>query len=136
MRDTAYEPASWRPAVGDEVTVEYTAVDRRGRTVLRVDKVVLVEAGPNTVQIESPVEIRIAEAGRTAVRGVVIGEDGEDGASIRFARARESRFIPEGWAPQPGERARLTFTTRAAPGGFAVVHVIETLERLAAAPEG
>lgn len=125
-RNTVYEPTSWRPTSGDEIRVAFTAIqNRRGTTVLAVDKATLVAAGPHTlVELASPVEVEITETGRSGIRGKI-----PSGQIVRFAYDRGVQRIPAGWVPVVGEKARVTFRLDA-ERGFTVGYWAQNLEKL------
>ena len=125
-RNTVYEPTAWRPTSGDEIRVTYTPIqNKRGTTVLAVDKATLVKAGPHTlVDLASPVEVEITETGRNGIRGKVPG-----GQIVRFAYDRGVQRIPAGWVPVVGEKARVTFRLDA-ERGFTVGYWAQSLEKL------
>lgn len=125
-RNTSYEPTTWRPTSGDEVRVAYTPIqNRRGTTVLAVDKAILVKAGAHTlVDLASPVDVEITETGRSGIRGKIPG-----GQIVRFAYDRGVQRLPAGWVPVVGEKARVTFRLDA-ERGFTVGYRAQNLEKL------
>jgi len=124
-RSTAYEPADWRPAKGDEVTVTYTTQTKRGKTLLVVDKLKLVKAGPNTITISSPVTVEITEVGRTGVNAKI-----PTGQVIKFTYDRKTQKLPAGWVPAVGEKANIEFRTDVGLGGFRIPRVIIKMEKV------
>lgn len=125
-RNTAYEPATWRPTSGDEIRVTYTPTQgRRGKTVLAVDVATLVQAGPQTItDLASPVDVEITETGRSGIRAKIPG-----GQIVRFAYDRGVQRIPAGWVPAVGEKARVVFRQDGGRG-FAVGYWAQSLEKL------
>ena len=125
-RNTVYEPATWRPTAGDEIRVTYTSIqNRRGATVLAVDKATLVKAGPHTLtDLASPVEVEITETGRSGIRAKI-----PSGQIVRFAYDRGVQRLPAGWVPVVGEKARVTFRLDA-ERGFTVGYWAQNLEKL------
>lgn len=112
-RSTVYEPASWRPTVGDRVDVAFVVSEGK----LVVNQATLVEAGPNTLpELPSPAAVRIVEKGRT---GIIAQLD--DGRSVRFSATRGTVWDPAGWMPTPGERATVEFQVLRERFGFGVV---------------
>lgn len=109
-KTTTYEPDTWRPSEKDKVTIAFTQIRKRSATILRVDKITLTKAGPNTITIESPVKVEIIKFGRTGV--IVKLTDQAKGKEIRFTKHRKTRYIPAGWAPSPGEKARIEFVIK------------------------
>lgn len=107
---TRYEPAGWKPMVGDQVKVTFTQVESRGRIVVRADLIVLVDAAKQPFQ--SPVEVQILENGRSALRVKIVKTNFEE----RFSKSRETEFSPAGWVPAPGEKASIEFVAK--PGRF------------------
>ena len=125
-RNTVYEPTTWRPTAGDEIRVTYTPIqNRRGATVLAVDKAALVKAGANTLtDLASPVEVEITETGRSGIRGKIPG-----GQIVRFAYDRGVQRLPAGWVPVVGEKARVTFR-QDGEHGFTVGYWAQSIEKL------
>ena len=125
-RNSAYEPATWRPTAGDEIRVTYTSIQgRRGATVMAVDKAVLVKAGPQTItDLASPIDVEITETGRSGIRAKIPG-----GQIVRFGYDRGVQRTPAGWMPVVGEKARVTFR-QDGERGFAVGYWAQCLEKL------
>lgn len=123
---TQYAPDTWRPAQGDEVLVHFSEVVSRSRIIVQVDKVTLVQAGPNTALIESPVEVELVQIGRTGY----MGKPTDGGPTVRFLRHRRTRLDPPGWRPLPGEKVRIEFRCER-NRGFSVNRIADRVERLA-----
>lgn len=125
MKGTSYEPATWRPTVGDRVKVQASTVETRSGPGLAVDRATLVEAGPDTWMETSPIEVEIQERGRSGIKAKAV----KSGKPVRFDAGRETVWEPTGWAPAAGERARVTFHTVPSRFGFTVVHVADRIEK-------
>ena len=124
-KNTLYAPATWRPMRGDDVRVAFTPIqNKRGNTVLAVDRVTLVKAGPDTlVDVPSPAMAEIVETGRSGIRARIA-----DGHVLRFAYGRGVRKSPPGWVPVVGEKAKISF--RIEPGfGFGLNYVADAIEK-------
>ena len=124
-KNTVYAPATWRPTKGDSVSLTFTPIaNKRGNTVLAVDLVTLVKAGPDTlVDLSSPVAAEIVETGRSGVRARIAG-----GHILRFAYGRGVQKTPPGWVPVVGEKAKISF--RIEPGfGFGLNYVADAIEK-------
>ena len=112
-KQTMYEPATWRPTVGDQVDVLF--VVNKGQ--LEVTQAKLVEAGPNTIaDLASPAVVTIVEKGRSGVIAQL-----ESGRSVRFASSRQTQWEPAGWLPMTGEKATVEFQAVRERFGFGVV---------------
>lgn len=112
-KQTAYEPATWRPTVGDQVDIQFV-VDK---SVLVVGQVKLLEAGPNTLaNLVSPATVTIVEKGRSGILARL-----ESGQTVKFASSRGTAWEPAGWLPTPGETAVVEFQAIKERFGFGVV---------------
>ena len=112
-KQTAYEPSTWRPTVGDQIDVQFV-VDKG---VLVVGQVKLLAAGPNTLaDLASPATVTIVEKGRSGVLAKL-----ESGQTVKFAAGRGTAWEPAGWLPTPGETAVVEFQTLKERFGFGVV---------------
>ena len=112
-KQTAYEPATWRPTVGDQVDIQFVV----NKGVLVVGQVKLLEAGPNTLaDLASPATVTIVEKGRSGVLAKL-----ESGQTVKFAAGRGTAWEPAGWLPTPGETAVVEFQTLKERFGFGVV---------------
>lgn len=124
---TQYEPATWRPGMGDEVSITYApGQSRRGVPILAVGKMTLVKPGPETVtDLASPVVVEIVEVGASGVKGKTA-----KGQIVKFATGRGTRRLPAGWVIAVGERARITF--QAKPNRFSggLVFAVDQIEKL------
>ena len=105
---SVFEPTNWRPQKGDEVKITYSATqNKRGKTVLAVQKTTLVKAGPDTItNLESPVTATIVETGMSGIkvklrRGQVVKFD--------YKRGDGTEKVPAGWVEAVGEKAIITF---------------------------
>jgi hypothetical protein len=124
-RSTRYEPDSWRPAMGDKVSVTYTEVQKKSGIVLAVDLVKLVKRGPNSVEISSPADVEIIETGRSGVKATIKGK------VVRFSTGRTTTWSPTGWAPNVGDKARITFHTQASRINVGVMgYVADSIEQV------
>jgi len=106
-RKTQYEPATWRPEVGDQVKVDYNlAKGRGGATVLEIATVTLTKAGPNNIgDVKSPVTVTIVETGATGVKVKL-----PKGQIVKFDYNRgKTEKSPAGWVENVGEEAIITF---------------------------
>jgi hypothetical protein len=121
---TSFDPNDWRPAVGDKVTVSHVAVTKRGSTISQAVKVTLDKAGPNTLDVKSPVSAEIIEVGRSGVQAKL-----SDGHVVRFDKQRSTQILPVGWQPAPGEKVTLTFVNKPATFGFGIGHYLVKVEK-------
>ena len=126
QRSTKYSPDTWRPANGDTVKVSYTEVQKKSGIVHAVDTVTLVTRGPESVEIKSPVTVQILEKGRGAVK-VKLGDSDK---VVRFLTGKATTWQPSGWAPSAGEKAKISFHAQAAPIGFTVSYVADSIEQV------
>lgn len=124
---TQYEPNSWRPSKGDEVKVLFTtSQNRRGTTVLAVDKLIMVKPGPNTiVNLDNPVVVEIVETGASGVRAKL-----PKGQVIKFAFGRETKRSPVGWVITPGEKARISFQIKPNRFSGASIYAVDQIEKM------
>jgi hypothetical protein len=124
---TQYEPSTWRPGTGDEISITYApGQSRRGVAILAVGKMTLVKPGPETVtDLASPVVVEIVEVGSSGVRGRL-----PKGQVVKFATGRGTQRVPAGWVIAVGERARITF--QAKPNRFSggLVFAVDRIEKL------
>jgi hypothetical protein len=98
-----YEPASWRPTIQDQVKVVFTPNQGSKGTVLAVDQVALLKAGPNTLaSVESPVTGVVTEVGKSGIKAKL-----PSGQIVKFSFRRGMERIPAGWVPVAGEKARI-----------------------------
>lgn len=112
-KQTAYDPATWRPTVGDQVDVQFVV----NKGVLVVGQVKLLEAGPNTLaDLASPATVTIVEKGRSGILAKL-----ESGQTVKFAASRGTAWEPAGWLPTPGETAVVEFQALKERFGFGVV---------------
>jgi hypothetical protein len=104
-----YEPASWSPTDGDKVTVTYSVKqNKRGITVLAVQKTKLEKAGPNTItDLTSPVTATITETGTTGIKVKL-----PKGQILKFdyKRGRVEK-VPAGMVDAIGDKVTITFHT-------------------------
>ncbi len=85
----------------------------------------LVERGPDSIEIKSPVKVQILEKGRSGVKASIEGTD----KVLRFTTARETVWDPAGWAPNAGEKAQITFHLQASTIGFNLAYIAEKIEQ-------
>ena len=112
-KQTLYEPATWRPTVGDKI--DATFVVNKGQ--LEVTQAKLVEAGPNTIaDLASPAVVTIVEKGKSGIIGLL-----ESGHSIKFSSSRRTQWEPVGWLPMTGEKATVEFQAIRERFGFGVL---------------
>jgi plastocyanin len=128
MSKTAYDPATWRPTKGDEVTIVFTVnTNRKGKTVNAVDKVTLVKAGPDTVvSVANPVTVEITEVGRSGIRAKL-----PTGQILRFATQRNTQYEPAGYKPAVGDSVTITHVMGATPlfGAYGVTYAAVKMEK-------
>lgn len=125
-KSTIYEPNTWRPNTGDKVTVQYTKQMGKNAMKLVASKITLVEAGSMTVNFESPVEVEVMEIGRSKILANVITAN----QAIRFDKAKGMQFVPTGWIPMPGEKAKLYFFTKPSTFKFGLTYMASKLEKI------
>lgn len=112
-KQTMYEPATWRPTVGDKIDVLF--VVNKGQ--LEVTKTTLLEAGPNTIaDLASPAVVTIVEKGKSGIIGQL-----ESGQAVKFASSRRTQWEPAGWLPMTGEKATVEFQAVRERFGFGVL---------------
>ena len=125
------EPALWRPAKGDEVSVTFTPIPNKkdGVIVLTVDKAVLVKAGPDTVpDLKSPVVVEVTDVGRLGITGKVA-----TGQTLEFSLQRDTKRAPAGWTIAVGDMVKVEFKASARPFGLGVTLTAVSIERQSAA---
>lgn len=110
---TQYEPATWRPAVGDQVKVTYNVTKGRGDTpVLAIVSTSLTKAGPNTItELKSPVTVTITETGASGVKAKL-----PKGQIVKFDYMKgrgKTEKVPVGWVEAAGDKAIITFHVQA-----------------------
>ena len=107
-QETAYDPAVWRPGLGDQVEVSY--YENKGKLI--ASNVRLVKLGPNSVdpkEMVSPMRVVVQESGKS---GIYAGRKGSP-KRMRFVYARRhTQFDPVGWKPQVGEEVEVEFDTK------------------------
>jgi hypothetical protein len=105
---SVYEPVNWRPEKGDKVSITFSVTpNKRGKTVLAVQKTTLIKAGPNTIaDLASPVTVTVVETGISGVKVKL-----PKGQIIKFdyKRGNATEKVPAGWVELPGEKAIITF---------------------------
>jgi hypothetical protein len=125
-KTTVYTPENWRPQTGDKVHIEFTEEYRRDRSVLMVDQAKLIEPGPETHLLESPLNAIIEEAGRSGYRARLP----DYGNQVhKFITSRETTVSPPEWSPSPGDTVKIHFETQAARFGFGLSYLITQIER-------
>lgn len=124
-----FEPDDWIMHEGDKVYVEYMPTFRNRPTPTCV-LVRLVERGPASSALVSPLEGLVEEMGRANIRVRVATDEG-DILSFQFALGRrDTRYEPSGWAPQAGDRVRVQFSTRASLLPWQKTLVANLIQRL------
>lgn len=127
MRNSQYEPTSWRPTMGDEVLVEF-ALNSKG--ILEVLKSTLVKAGPRTILLpDNPVIVDIQGQVRGGIRAKI-----PSGQIVEFSSSRSTLIQPAGWVPKTGEKASIQYQARSRPFSFDVFYVLDSMERIADVP--
>jgi hypothetical protein len=128
-KSSQYEPDTWRPAVGDELRVDFLVVPgRRGIATLSVVKATLLKAGPSTpVNMESPLAVELVEVGRSGVRARI-----PSGHILKFSPGRGAIYLPPGWVPMAGEKATINY--RVQPQGFGIDYIMEKMEKVRKTP--
>jgi hypothetical protein len=123
---TQFEPDQWEMHVGDKVYVEYwpTFRDRPTPTCVLIR---LEEPGPQTQALTSPMEARVEEMGRTAIRVRKTVEDRV--VTFTFALGRRTTYVPSGWVPQAGEALVVHFSMRPARFGWGHTLVADRIEK-------
>jgi len=125
-QNSVFDPTLWRPGVGDEVTVTFMVKQGKRGTVLEVSNVKLNKAGPDTViSLASPAEVEITEVGRSGVKAKIA-----TGQIVKFAAARGVRWVPTGWVPTVGQKARIEFSQTTSPMSFGVVFAASKIEKM------
>ncbi len=124
---TQLEPTDWMINEGDQVYVEYwpTFRDRPTPTCTLIR---LVEAGPKSAALRSPMTARVEEMGRTGIR--VRQSIGDQVMTHRFATGRRTKYRPAGWVPKSGEAVVIHFSVRMAPFGLGHVLTANNIEQL------
>lgn len=125
-RETAYEPADYRPMDGDKVKVTYYDKDHRGKMIKAVTMVELIKANPDFKEPPNPATGTIKEAGRRAFN-VYIPEL-KKGWTFEIARGWKS--IPKGWKPAADDKVKVTWERVASRFGSGYVYTIKTLEKI------
>jgi len=130
-----FEPDQWLMHEGDKVYVEYmpTFRERAKPTCVLIR---LVEKGPKSAALTSPLEGLVEEMGRGSVR-VRVAAGAENVFSYTFAIGRrDTRYDPAGWSPRAGDRVRVQFVMRPAVIGWGytlVANLIQQAENAAGA---
>jgi hypothetical protein len=126
QKTSQFEPDLWRPAADDQVSLTFhTETGKRG-TVLVVDKVTLVKAGPNSISsLASPQTVEILESGRSGIRAKLA-----TGQAVKFTLQRGAEVSPAGWVPAAGEKAKLEFKGEKSRVGFGVNFLVSKLEKV------
>lgn len=121
-----FVPALWRPAVGDTVSIDYYVRRRANTAKLVVQKMTLKKAGPNTVEISSPIKVTIKETGATGFKTTL---DEYKDIPKKFTRHDGTRTVPAGWIPAPGEKAVIKFHKKEATF-FGIAYLADEVKRL------
>jgi len=122
---TTFSPDDWRPMLGDKVSIKFSTFQRRSATIAQIDSVKLLEAGPNTPRMTSPVNVEIREVGRTGFKVKLL----DSGKLVKFSRHRATRMEPAGWVPNVGDRAKITFSSRAGVT-YNITYLADKVERI------
>ncbi len=124
---TTFEPMTWRPSVGEEVSVDYEQITTRsGAGVLQNLSCKLVTPTKQSiVDLQSPIEVDIIETGRSGVRARL-----PNGRIIKFTSSRQTQWEPAGWAPGIGAKARIEFVTEASGATFSVNYTMTRIEKI------
>jgi hypothetical protein len=104
---TQYEPASWRPEVGDQVKVVYHVTqNKKGVTILQIDTTTLIKPGPNSVNdLQSPVTVTVVEVGKSGIKARI-----PKGQIVKFNYNRgKTEKEPAGWVEAVNDQALITF---------------------------
>ena len=126
---TAYEPATWRPTKGDELSLVFAVTTgRNGKTVNAVEKATLVKAGPDTVvSVPNPVTVEITEVGRTGIKAKLPA-----GQIVRFATQRSTQYEPAGYKPAVGDKVTIAHIVGSSTplfGAYGVTYAIVKIEK-------
>ncbi len=125
-RETSYEPKLWRPADDDKVSATYYEKTGRNGAMLVAKKITLLKAGPNTITVTSPATVTILETGRSGFITTLTDYDNKD---LKFTRQRNTKMVPTGWVPAPGEKAIITFHKQQARFGFNVAYMADEVRK-------
>lgn len=126
-KTSVYIPGNWRPKSGDKVNVSFFKKPHRSGTMMLVAaKIELIEGGPLTMNLKSPVEVEILEIGRKFIRVNII----EANQSMQFTKVRKMQMIPTGWVPYGGEKAKIYFHTKPSRFTFNLVYLIDKIEKI------
>jgi hypothetical protein len=125
QKTSQFDPEMWRPAADDQVSLTFHSETGKRGTVLVVDKVTLVKAGPNSVStLTSPLAVEVLESGRSGLRAKI-----PSGQVVKFTLQRGATVTPAGWVPAAGEKATLTFTAEKARVGYGINYFVTKLEK-------
>ena len=86
----------------------------------------MAKAGPNTVNITSPVNVTIVETGRSGFKTTL---DDHNSIDKKFSRFRGTKMVPAGWVPKPGEKAIITFHVQKAKFTFSVSYLADEVKK-------
>ncbi|MBN2302780.1 MAG: hypothetical protein JXN60_09740 [Lentisphaerae bacterium] len=125
-KTTSFEPADWRPAEGDKISLTFMETVSRSGTILQAQQVKLKKAGPNTFDLENPVDVEIIETGRSGFIVKLIRRNKQ----WRFDRHRRTEMVPAGWIPCTGEKARIHFQKKVAAFTFGIGYQADKVERI------
>jgi len=125
-KTTVFSPNSWRPMNGDKVQVSYVKASARSGIILKLTKVELLEAGPASQAIKSPMEVEIIDISHRKILVVIP----EVNTEMRFDRTRKTRLVPDGWVPAPGDRAIIHFHSKSARFSFGIVQIADKVEKV------
>jgi len=125
-RETTFTPELWRPAKGDQISADYYEKTGRNGTIIVIRKIELVKAGPNTINITSPVNVTIVETGRSGFKTTL---DDYNDIDKKFARFRGTKTNPAGWVPRSGDKAVITFHVQKARFTFNVAYLADEVKK-------
>jgi len=127
-KETTYSPEDWRPQLGDTISVDCYVKDKRfgnDASMLVAAMIKLVEPGPQSLTIESPVKVKLLEMGRRKV--LVKFEDSKK--SMRFDKARKLDYDPIGWVPNSGDEIFIHFIKKESRFNYNMAYVITKIEK-------
>jgi hypothetical protein len=127
-KETIYDPANWRPRLGDIIKVDCYVKDKRigsGSAMLVANAVKLIEPGKRTLMIESPMQVKLIEIGRKMIHMQLPDNAG----NVRFDRASKMEILPVGWAPGPGDEMIIHFHAREGTFTYNMSYVVSKIER-------
>jgi hypothetical protein len=127
-KETTYDPADWRPRLGDVIEVNCYVKDKRfgsGASMLVANSVKLIEPGKRTLMIESPMKVKLIDIGRKMIHMQLPDNAG----SVRFDKAAKMEILPVGWAPGTGDEIIIHFHAREGTFTYNISYVVTKIER-------